>query len=452
MNEPLHLTASQKKAAERLDFIWRIKRSGSNRIGSTETRPIPLLVGPSGSGKTASVRDFAMRHGLPLFSISASVWIVRGAKNDVLTTDAMAAWITENCQGGVIFIDEINKLRNEHMQGSWSMSTMIEIMALLDCDSRLLQMGFNQDQIDAISSKFLIVGAGAWQETWADNKPKVTVGFGGVQGGGNTDANVFLSAVRDQNVIPEELLFRFNERLILIEPPTRNEIAERIIAIRSDAGVDCLSDEQITAITAEAVESQRAMRWLEAYALDVLAELPLEWHDNLDAMVKLDVEDWSGLKTKVALYPKLYKTSFDIVRRLSYDMAISARNLASRIKSEGLNAGSTKEKCDFLENLAGIAYTFTLGTVDDLSRRKLFDALCISVTGVTEQLAVFSTKPVMERVDATTREALHSLVTLAFQFVFESTSIRRIMEEPLKLAEARIVDCEDARALWFRKW
>ena len=95
MNEPLHLTASQKKAAERLDFFWRIKRSGSSRVGSTETRSIPLLVGPSGAGKTASIRDFATRHGLPLFSISAGVWIVRGAKNDVLTTDAMAAWITE---------------------------------------------------------------------------------------------------------------------------------------------------------------------------------------------------------------------------------------------------------------------------------------------------------------------------------------------------------------------
>ena len=451
MQEPLNLTASQKRAAERLDFFWRIKRGGTGRLGSTETRPIPMLIGQSGSGKTATVRDFAARHGLPLFAMSAATWIVRGAKNDTLTSDAIAAWITSNTQGGVILFDEINKLRNEHMQNSWSMSIMIEIMTILDCDSRLLQMGFRQEHIDALSSKFLVIGAGAWQETWADSKPRATAGFGGVQGGGTTDPNVFLSAVRDQNVIPEELLFRFNERLILIEPPIADEIAERIVAIRSDAGVASLTEEQLAALAAEACESQRAMRWLEAYALDVLAELPKEWHDDMDAKVTLEVEDWAAAKPRVDLYPKLYNSSFEIVRRLSYDIALAARNLASRISCEGLNAESTKEKCDFLDELAGIAYTFTFSTIDDMSRRKLFEALCISVPEVSNKLAVFSTKQVMDRVAETTREAVHALATLAFRFALESASMRMIMQDQQKLAEAKIIDHEDARVFWFRK-
>ena len=90
-------------------------------------------------------------------------------------------------------------------------------------------------------------------------------------------------------------------------------------------------------------------------------------------------------------------------------------------------------------------------SVDDLSRRQLFNALCISTTKLPHQLATLSTKAVLERVAASTREALHTLITLSFQFAFEATSIRRIMEEPEKLAEARIVDCEDARVFWFRK-
>ena len=451
MNEPLNLTASQKKAAERLDFFWRIKRSGSGRLGSTETRPIPLLIGQSGSGKTACVRDFVARHGLPLFAMSAATWIVRGAKNDTLTSDAIAAWIASNSQGGVILIDEINKLRNEHMQNSWSSSIMIEIMTLLDCDSRLLHMGFIQEHIDALSQKFLLIGAGAWQETWVDSKPRATAGFGGTQGGGATDPSVFLSAVRDQNVIPEELQFRFNEKLLLIEPPAAEEIAERILAIRSDAGVASLTEEQLAALAAEACESQRAMRWLEAYALDVLGELPKEWHDDLDARVQLEVEDWSSAKPRVDLYPKLYNSSLDIVRRLSYDIALAARNLASHIRCDGLNAASTQEKCDFLDDLSGIAYTFTLSTIDDLSRRKLFEALCLSVPDVSNKLAVFSTKPVMDRVAETTREAVHTLLNLSFRFAFESASIRVVMHDQEKLIQGKVLDHEDARVMWFRK-
>ena len=397
MNEPLNLTASQKKAAQRLEFFWRIKRGGVGRLGSIETRPIPLLVGQSGSGKTACVRDFAARLGLPLFAISAVTWIVRGAKNDIWTSDTIAAWITSNSQGGVILIDEVGKITNSQVGGSsWSMSTMIEIMTILDCDSRLTHMGFSPANVEALSSRFMVIGATAFQQVWADSKDRATVGFNGNQGGTAPNPDVFRAAVHAQEEVPTELVQRFNERLIIVEPPTISEIATRIVAIRKDAGVACLLQEQIAALAAEANESQRAMRWLEAYALDVLAELPQEWHDDMDAKVKLDVEDWSGAKPRVDLYPKLYNSSFDIVRRLSHDIALAARNLASRIRCEGLNATSTQEKCDLLDQLSGLAYTFTLSTIDDLSRRKLFEALCISIPDVSNNLAVVSTKPVMD--------------------------------------------------------
>ena len=98
-----------------------------------------------------------------------------------------------------------------------------------------------------------------------------------------------------------------------------------------------------------------------------------------------------------------------------------------------------------------MAYTFTLSTVDDISRRKLFEALCISLPEVSNKLAVFSTKPIMDRVAETTREAMHSLVTLTFRWLFESASIRLVMQEPAKLKEAKIVDHDDPRVRWFWK-
>jgi len=450
MSKTLNLTASQKRAAERLDFFWRIRRGGVERLGSTETRPIPLLVGPSGAGKTASVRDFAARKGLPCFSVSVTNWIIRGARCDNYTADALAAWIGEHSEGGVIVIEELDKLRTVHLDANWSTGIFIEVLCLLDQDARLLRMGFKQEQIEALS-KFMWIGCGAWQETWTSCKEKASVGFGGTQGGGDTDPTAFLSAIRDLNVIPPELLYRFNDRLILIEPPTLDEIAERIVAIRADAGIPSLAVDQIATLCAEASASQCALRWLESYALVVLEGLSREWHDDLDARVQLDVEDWSAAKPRVDLYPKLYNSSLDIVRRLSYEIALAARNLASHISFDGLNAASTHEKCDFWDDLAGIAYTFTLSTIDDLSRRKLFDALCISVPEVSNKLAVFSTKAVMDRVSETTREAVHTLLILAFRFKYESASIRVVMHDQEKLIQGKVIDHEDARVMWFRK-
>ena len=335
MSKSINLTASQKRAAERLDFFWRIRRGGVERLGSTETRPIPLLVGPSGAGKTASVRDFAARKGLPCFSVSVTNWIIRGARCENYTADALAAWIGEHIEGGVIVIEEVNKLRTEHLEATWSMGILIELLSLMDQDPRLLRMGFKQEQIDALD-KFILIGCGAWQETWTNCKEKATAGFGGTQGGGATDPSVFLSAVLNSGTIPEELLYRFNSHFLLIEPPTADEIAERIVAIRADAGVPSLEADQLASLVAEANASQCALRWLEAYALDVLAELPKEWHDNMDTKVKLEVDDWSSTKPRADLYPRLYNSSFDIVRRLTYDIALTSRNLASRIRCEGL--------------------------------------------------------------------------------------------------------------------
>ena len=250
MQEALTLTRSQKKAADRLDFFWRIKRGGTGRLGSTETRPVPLLVGPSGAGKTASVRDFATRHGLPIFSISAATWIIRGARNEGYTADALAAWIGEHSEGGIIFIDEVNKLRAEHLDASWGMGILNELISIMDQDARLLRMGFKQEQIDALD-KFILIGAGAWQETWIDSRARATSGFGGTQAA--RDAVILKALGIDAATLAADI--KAGKTLAQIDPTNTAALISALVAFES-ANIDAaVTAKQITAAQATTLKA-----------------------------------------------------------------------------------------------------------------------------------------------------------------------------------------------------
>lgn len=69
--------------------------------------------------------------------IVACETLIVGARNDAYTLDALAAFVDQNPYG-VIFIDEVNKLRNSHLREPWSSAVFNEVLALLDADQRLL--------------------------------------------------------------------------------------------------------------------------------------------------------------------------------------------------------------------------------------------------------------------------------------------------------------------------
>ncbi|MEI6035870.1 MAG: AAA family ATPase [Verrucomicrobiae bacterium] len=450
--DQLKLTASQKNAAARLELFWRIKLSGAGGLGGTATRPIPLLIGPSGAGKTAGVRDFVSRRDLPIFAINVTSWIVRGATCGSFTLDALAAFISQN-GSGVIFLDEINKLRTSYLDvgNGWSMSVMNEIMALLDGDARLLQMGFSPEHLKALNERFFIVGAGAWQEVWTASTPRASLGFGGVQGGGDPDPAAFLRAVRDQNVIPEELLFRFNDRLILIEPPTVEEIASRICAIRSDAKVVPLSGEAVATLAREASDSHRAMRWLEAYAIEVIEELPSEWHIAAAASAgekSSKVPPPPEQQKSGCPYPLLYASSFAIVKSLAGDLVQAAQDLSLRIAFEDVDQKESHKCRAFLSRLALHASSFTLPTISDLERLQHFDSLAEANDRIPAELGAYS---FWKAVGAATRESHHRLHQIHFHLAKEVEVIRTILDHPELLQEKNIVDRRDSREEWFAK-
>ena len=283
----LQLTESQLRASDLLESLYKVHRSGTTSVAGVMTRAMPLLIGPSGSGKTFLVSQFANRHQLPFFSLNVMNWIVRGAKNDQQISLEQIAEFVDSHDEGVVLLDEVNKLKMGHAESSaWTGSVFSELLAFLDRDDRLNAMGFD-GILDKLRESFFIVGAGAFQDSWLDSskgEDERQIGFGQQPAGRGGEREEFYEAlVRKEQLVPQELLFRFSDKMVVIAPPMRNEFASRISAIRSGFGLTALGTSELQAVTAQAEESQKMFRYLEGYATECAISLP---EDSLSALFR----------------------------------------------------------------------------------------------------------------------------------------------------------------------
>ncbi|HRJ73206.1 MAG TPA: AAA family ATPase [Terrimicrobiaceae bacterium] len=268
------LTASQKRAETQLEFFMELQTKGIRVVNGIASRPFPMVIAPSGTGKTYLVNRMATRHKLPMFSINVPNWIPRGAKADTqITIEQLKSFVANNA-AGVILLDEVNKMTVGHTTDSaWSSDIFSECLAVLDQDVRLETMGM-EGLVQKFRRHFLVVGAAAFQDEWL-RSASASNAIGFVEGE-QTQAReaVFERLVRTQHLVPEELLNRFNDRLIVIAPPTAPEFADRIRGIRSFLSLRPLKEPELTRLGQEAAASGKMMRWLEGYLSQCLAEVP----------------------------------------------------------------------------------------------------------------------------------------------------------------------------------
>ena len=270
----IELTPSQHRSATKLDFFFQLGLGNIEMVNGVYARPIPLLAGPSGSGKTFLAGQIAEKYGLPMFCINAQNWIVRGAKNDSqVTMDQIQDFVSQNDRG-VIFIDELNKLNNTHVSSSaWSADVFSELLAFLDRDQRLEAMGMS-GLTEKLKQNFMIIGAGAFQEQWQASAGNTqSIGFGTEAEIQVDRENAYVLAIRNQEAVPDELLFRFNDQLIVISPPTAEEFGKRITALRAALSLPSLPEKELIHLAKAAVQSDKCMRWLEGYLSECLSEL-----------------------------------------------------------------------------------------------------------------------------------------------------------------------------------
>jgi hypothetical protein len=256
---PRHLTASQGAALRRLADL--ISLQGLPEKAGVAVRNKPLMVGPSGTGKTALVRRLASLERLPLLVINAASWIVYGATTTPHTLTVIRGFVRGNPRS-IIFIDELDKIAHGEATFShpWSSAVLAEILATLDADKKLGACGWKDSDIEHLRKSSFVCGAGAWQLHAAQARQEKNL--------------TYADRILEEAGIPEEVLFRFNSRLVEIRPPKESDFRAAIRRIRIELFLPDLSTADESCLLSDALNSNRGMRWVEQYLADLLIANP----------------------------------------------------------------------------------------------------------------------------------------------------------------------------------
>jgi hypothetical protein len=262
---PTHLTESQAQALPHLVAMARL-HGHRETYGGYRVRTKPLLYGASGSGKTALCSRLADTLGdggkpHPLLSVNTGSWIVFGARAEPATLLVLRAFVRRNPHGGIVLLDELDKALpsgGEAWTHHWALSVITELLAFLDTDDRLLTAGWSRGDVERLSTRFLIIGAGAWQR----QSRKAA-----------EDKTSHAAAIMADLGIPEEISLRFNSRFIEIAAPTPKDFHAAYLRVYSDLGIQVPAPD-LEALVTSSVASRTGMRAVEQHLTDLLSAHP----------------------------------------------------------------------------------------------------------------------------------------------------------------------------------
>ncbi len=194
------------------------------------------LIGPTGSGKTFLAKSLASEMEVPFLALAVSDWIILGGTNwgSTTTWPNILSFLNKhkNGQGAIIFIDELDKCRD---QSNWNSFLRAEIFSL--CDSRI-PFGINDldddDDDDTPESsadggaaaflrdKVMILGGAAFQELW-DEQPSRGLGF-------NPAPQAALQPELPDlaKILPRELINRFSSEMFILPQLQENDYCDML--------------------------------------------------------------------------------------------------------------------------------------------------------------------------------------------------------------------------------
>jgi hypothetical protein len=245
------------------------------------------LVGISGSGKTAVIKEAAARESLPLFSHTLPAWIITGARSEP-TLSTLSSWLQANPEGGVINIDEIEKIpvgKEEHNH-SWFTAVRTEIVKLLDYDLQGFESYYNP-LLAQILNRCVFVVSGNFQKLYQDQiSREAHLSSSSVESDDwllwrelQNLLPVTIQDIKEGKYLPDELLTRFSPNLVEVRPPTIEEISGYLASIDFKAGV-YRSDVSIMEHAKEVFLSGQGFRGLENYVYTLLEKRDQEYRNN----------------------------------------------------------------------------------------------------------------------------------------------------------------------------
>jgi len=286
VSDSFQLSSSQLSALNKLSRAIRIAR-GFKSIAGIKPRANIFLVGLSGAGKGFVIREAAAVESLPVFSLTLPSWIVTGARCEP-TISLLTSWLQANPEGGLINIDEIEKIPVGKEEGnqSWFTAVRTEILKLLDFDIQGFDSYFNPTTKQALL-RSVFVASGNFQQLYMDQISREAKFQSQVDGDdwllakeiGNL-LPVSIQDVRDGKYLPEELINRFSPELVEVRPPTLEELAHHLASVDGKTGVH-RSDHEIMEHAREIFLSGRGFRGLETYVFQLLEKADNQYRENL---------------------------------------------------------------------------------------------------------------------------------------------------------------------------
>ncbi|PAW79081.1 MAG: hypothetical protein B9S32_03755 [Verrucomicrobia bacterium Tous-C9LFEB] len=261
------LLASQQSASCRVTRLLKIGLAGAP-LNGFRVRTYPLLMAPSGVGKTEIVKWACEELGMALCHLSVMSWVIYAAKKPG-TIECLSGWIEGLKRPGLIFLDELDKLRSETMSTSaWHADAMTEILALLDNDTRLASMGMKPAIVARLGKDVFFAGAGAWQVLFRQGE-RQALGFG-KRNVSEKSESLPTAALRDSvyGGVPEEILNRFAVP-IAISPLTKLDYAQALTHVHEKLGEPMPTREKLDELSELAVREGIGFRWVERYLTEL---------------------------------------------------------------------------------------------------------------------------------------------------------------------------------------
>jgi hypothetical protein len=217
-----YLTAAQTTALARLRAFGDLFFHPAP-AGPLEPRLIPLVIGPSGSGKNHLVRAFARELSCPVLRLTVGDWVVQGARRTG-TLERLREWLDARPKS-ILHLDELDKFKLH--DDAWSHAVQGEVFAVLDRDispSPEAEKPWTAAHTEKLQRSVCIVASGTWQEMWTAGRPGALGFHAGITPPPESGAGLG-QRIRRAQLIPEELLNRFNDAWLVLEPYSAGDFA-----------------------------------------------------------------------------------------------------------------------------------------------------------------------------------------------------------------------------------
>ncbi len=280
------LSPQQQRVMEELMPIAQIATDGTRDGMALLPKTHSIIIAPSGAGKTYLASRIAGELGIPSLTINVATWILLSNRAEPTTWTSIVEWLAGLQTGGVIIIDELDKLATGGPAHEYTNFLRLEIHDLLDSSIPIsvkmpIKPDFDgtsipwdvppipwerQDLAQFLRERIMIIGCGAWQAAWKSNGRQLGFSSGPAPVPEPPTRNQILGS------IDPELRQRFRDQVSILPPMMHADFiaVAKKLALQIPQEAQAAWREHLGDAIKTAVEGSLGMRVFEELLLKAL--------------------------------------------------------------------------------------------------------------------------------------------------------------------------------------